>query len=168
MTIKGAEVVKFLEGKATDHKGRFLHDYIDYSDERLEKSHDIIQWMFPLHEGSDHASDYPILSPDVVEDLPQEARENILDCLARIKRFFGLGNDFNDVDKQRRWCRNHNHNLLRVTRIIRSMRLLGFPREAGEFYDEVLAAAIRFGISESSLDYWAKAMKGHVWETMKD
>lgn len=54
------------------------------------------------------------------------------------------------------WVRGFNHNHLRITRILRSLRVLGLEREAGAFFralGEVFEGG-RGGIRSSSMMFW--------------
>lgn len=162
-------ILSFLNGITGDHLDRMFQDHLDVDDKELEKCHDRIQFMFPLHEDSHMARCFPVVTPELVEQAKKSptAIANIKAALERMKRFYGMG-EHNDINKQRKWCRNYNHNLLRVTRIIRSLRLFGLEQEAKEFYEEARAIAIYYGISVETLRYWKKAYEDDVWQTLRD
>ena len=42
----------FLEGYDVDARGRKLHEIWEFSDNQIERTHDFIQWLFPLTEPS--------------------------------------------------------------------------------------------------------------------
>jgi Opioid growth factor receptor (OGFr) conserved region len=46
------KLVSFYAGLAPDNQGRFLKEIQNWSDERLERTHDYIQWLFPLTGGA--------------------------------------------------------------------------------------------------------------------
>ena len=168
MIIRGDEIISFLEGKTKDYKGRTFQDLLDFTDIEMEKCHDQIQWTFPLHEESDHANTYPIVDKEIIEKarLSKTIQFNLTRALERLVKFYGLG-EYEDPNIQRKWCRDHNHNLLRVTRIIRCMRLFGLDAHARFFYNEAVRVGSRLGISQITLDYWDKAMHDDVWKSLK-
>lgn len=163
------EIINYLSGKGTDAYERTYRETLEWSDVDLERCHSQVQWVFPLHEESRHADVYPVLTPEIV-DLAKKSPDilyNLVDAKRRFQDFFGIGEQ-EDRQKQRKWCRNGNHNLLRVTRIIRSLRLFGLDEEAREFYDMVWEVGDRLGISAITINYWDRAMDDDVWSTLLD
>ena len=53
-------VVMFLEGEGTDARGRSVFDVISMNDVAIERTHDFIQWLFPLPEPSAAIPDSPV------------------------------------------------------------------------------------------------------------
>jgi hypothetical protein len=55
-----------------------------------------------------------------------------------------------------------NHNWLRVTRILRSLRLLGLEGEARALYEwlKTLYGSRRFPITADTFRYWTEAVQG--------
>lgn len=168
MIIRGQFVIDFLENKVEDYKGRTFSSMLDWTDEQLERCHDQVQHFFPLHEESKHAHTYPIVDKDIIEKAKQSEviRRNLLLAKDRFEKFYGIG-QYEDVNKQRKWCKDRNHNLLRITRIIRCLRLFGLDIAASDFYINVITAAKQFDISEITFEYWRKAKVDDVWETLQ-
>ncbi|MGV8929315.1 MAG: opioid growth factor receptor-related protein [Brevundimonas sp.] len=145
-------IVAFLEGEGPDGRGRNVLDVIAFGDVRLETTHDYIQWLFPLDEPSDAAPGSPVLSPaDVAEirgsDMAQCALAAGVD---RMSAFYLTTHD---------WLMPNDHNHRRITRIIRSLRLLRDDETADAFRATILTRveATRAPISARSLGYWATA-----------
>lgn len=166
-------ILGFLNGTSNDFKGRSYSEMLGWSDIQLEKCHDQIQHIFPLHEKSDFAVSYPILSPDVVEEAKKDPAiiANIRAALDRFERFFGI--EPYDKMKQDRWCNlgfggRPNHNILRVTRIIRSLRIFGLEKEAEALFDSVVGISDSRFDNERMLVYWRKALNDNIWETLRD
>ena len=65
------------------------------------------------------------------------------------------------------WASNGDHNLLRVTRIIRSLRFFGLQAQSDAFYRDVLAVARWAGLSRTTLGFWRKAHEEDVWASMR-
>jgi hypothetical protein len=58
------------------------------------------------------------------------------------------------------WIRPHNHNHLRLTRIIRSLKLLGLPKDAHALMlclEDIHRVEGRDIISEETLKHWRQA-----------
>jgi hypothetical protein len=107
----------FLIGEGRDARGRTVHDVLGMSDADLEHHHDYIQWLFPVPTRSAAVPGPPLLSPDEIATIQPDPRA----CAAveraaqRMTRFYP-GNDH--------WLVAYDHNHLRITRIIQSLRLL--------------------------------------------
>jgi hypothetical protein len=139
-----SRLVDFYRGQATDTKGRSLADLWAWEDDRLEEVHDFIQWLFPLPEPSRFNPDAPLLTDADVAAFggDEQLRANLRKSFTRILAFLGLaqteggqvveGPGFAarapDV-----WA-HPSHNWLRITRILRSLRLLGLQAEARALY----------------------------------
>jgi hypothetical protein len=160
-------IVSFLAGERGDHLGRSYQSMLDCDDKAMEECHDQIQWMFPLHEESNFGQTYPILTAEIVEECKKNPKiiENIEKALDRMSDFYGI-NPANR-GKQRAWCKEPNHNLLRITRIIRSVRMLGAEEKAKEFHTKASLIANYFCISDVTKAYWWRAGVEDVWKTLK-
>ena len=128
------EIVSFLEGKTLDHRGRILAMLLQQTDHQAEKNHDYIQWLFPLDEPSRSVNGAPVLTELEIDEIRQSslAQAN----LAKSARWF-LG----FLERNNHWISKYNHNHLRITRAIKSLRLLTSDEAADEFRDKVLALA---------------------------
>ena len=128
------EIVSFLEGKSPDHRGRILEMLLQQTDHQAETTHDYIQWLFPLNEPSRSVNGVPVLTELEIDEIRQIslAQAN----LAKSARWF-LG----FLERNDHWITNYNHNHLRITRVIKSLRLLASDKAADEFRDKVLALA---------------------------
>ena len=120
------EIVSFLEGKTLDHRGRILAMLLQQTDHQAEKNHDYIQWLFPLDEPSRSVNGAPVLTELEIDQIRQSslAQAN----LAKSARWF-LG----FLERNDHWITNYNHNHLRITRVIKSLRLLASDKAADEF-----------------------------------
>lgn len=148
----GSAIVAFLEGDGQDGGGRNVLDVIAFSDVRLETSHDYIQWLFPLDEPSDAAPGSPMLSP---ADVTAIRDSGMAQCALaagtdRMSAFYLTTHD---------WLMPNDHNHRRITRIIRSLRLLRDDETADGFRAVILARveATRAPVSARSLGYWMTA-----------
>lgn len=162
-------ILEFLRGRSKDHKGRAYNNILECNDETMEQCHDQVQWMFPLHEESNFAKTYPIITQEVVDEAKNDEtiRFNLKKAKDRMERFYGIGK-YEDVDKQRKWCKEGDHNLLRITRIIRCLRLFGLCLSAQEFYRHAKEASEKFLEDDSmTFVYWNKALNADVWESLK-
>ena len=163
-------IISFLSNLTPDYKGRTIQNMIELSDEELEECHDQIQWMFPLHEKSDYAFTYPVLTKEIMTEVNRNLKVSywMRMSLDRMKRFYGL-TPCVEEDRVRDWGQPWNHNMLRITRIIRSLRLFNIDNLAQSFYEECREALETNVIGDFSLTYkyWEKALNEDIWESLK-
>lgn len=128
---KPSPVIRFLLGKGKDSKGRTLEDVLNFDDARLENEHDYIQWLFPLREQSTAVWDAPTLTNSDIAFVSQneDIRANLVDALIRMGEFFRV-NDH--------WLVPHDHNHLRITRILKSTYTLLGKEHAETYYDFIM------------------------------
>ena len=172
-----SRIVEFYRGERTDTEGRLLQEIWDWSDGRLEAVHDFIQWLFPLPEPSRFNPDAPLLGQEDIAAFRKDEhlRANLRKSFARILTFLGLrqaqggevveGENFaaraGDV-----WD-SPNHNWLRITRILRSLRLLGLETESEALYGrlEAFYRSRRFPIPADTFRYWTEAVQGQPFHS---
>jgi hypothetical protein len=165
-------IVEFYRGTGTDHRGRSIEDIWSFSFAELESVHDFIQWLFPTVQPSAFNPSAPVLDERSIAELRATA-----DLADRVRRsldvmlaFYGLERSWDDGivairpastidDRGPRWWGAGNHNHLRLTRIIDSLRLLGSEEDAHmlERCLQDVHRRYRTGISETTARYWAAA-----------
>jgi hypothetical protein len=152
MSLSTGPLHAYLAGAGRDGRGRLIADVLALSDERLEAIHDYIQWLFPLPTRSGAQPDAPTLTAAEIEAIRTDSRatDNLQRAADRMLRFYG-GTDW--------WLAPHDHNHLRITRIIRSLRLLLGSDPARRFHRAVLALNDAAGspVNAGSLRFWAEA-----------
>ncbi len=146
-------LIKFLQGAGPDSQGRTHADLLNFSDEELEEVHDYIQWLFPLREKSMAVPGAPVVESDEMAELLRndtDVRANMLLALERMKRFY-TDNDL--------WLAQGDHNHLRITRILKSLCLLGLRDDAIKFHHFILQRVESAQpVSQESLAYWQKGI----------
>ncbi|MDP8915948.1 MAG: opioid growth factor receptor-related protein [Pseudomonadota bacterium] len=142
----------FLTGAGRDDAGRTVPEVLAFDDDALERRHDFIQWLFPLPEPSRAVPGSPVLTPADIAALKASpsAQANLQAAAERMLAFYA---------STRAWLRPADHNHLRITRIIRSLRLLVGPCEADRFKGGVMDLARARGaeINPTTLRFWAEA-----------
>ena len=128
------EIVGFLEGRTPDHRGRILAMLLQQTDHQAETSHDYIQWLFPLDEPSRSVNGAPVLTELEIDEIRQSSLAQ-----ANLARSAGWFLGF--LERNNHWITKYNHNHLRITRVIKSLRQLTSDEAADEFRDKVLALA---------------------------
>lgn len=151
MSAPGA-ITAFLEGEGPDACGRTLFDVLALNNAALEHNHDFIQWLFPLREPSRAVPDAPVLSDADVEAIRDSGMAQIALAAAtdRMDAFYAATHD---------WLMPNDHNHRRITRIIRSLRLLCGDEQADAFRAAILSRveATRAPVSARSRGYWQTA-----------
>jgi len=145
-------IVLFLEGEGTDARGRTVFDVLAMDDVAMERTHDFIQWLFPLPEPSAAVPDSPVLAPGDIQAIrvSELAPIALAGATDRMVVFYQTTHD---------WLMPNDHNHHRITRIIRSLRLLQGDEAADAFRDVILerVEATRAPVSARSRGYWATA-----------
>jgi len=171
------EIIDFLTNRGADYKGRTHEVILNFSDEELEKCHDQIQWMFPLHEESKFAETYPIITLDLMAEIRANEEsvliaERMRLAMNRMLQFYKFDEVLVDESARRTdawpWCMNNNHNLLRITRILRSARFFGVGDIwIDDFYRKAVEIACIRNLDMVTFKYWNKAMFDDLWESLR-
>jgi hypothetical protein len=166
-----SRLIDFYRGTGTDSEGRRLDAILAWDDDRLEEVHDFIQWLFPLPELSRFNPDAPLLSAEDIATFRQdpELRAKLRRSFERILSFLGLAETAggevvegpNFVSRADDVWAYTNHNWLRITRILRSLYLLGLEAEARGLYRRLadFHTRRRFAIGDDTFQYWSDAVR---------
>ena len=144
----------FLTNIEPDYKNRFLNDIWNFTDEDIEHTHDFIQLLFPLNEQSESVfHGYYLNTKSSIINIKSNdlAKSNIV---TSSKWFLSF------LERNTHWRRKHDHNYLRITRIIKSLRLLVSDEEANKFYEsfmQLIDESLRSKINLTTLSYWENA-----------
>ena len=145
-------IIAFLGGIGTDSHGRLLSDIWAFSDNEIERTHNFIQWLFPLAEPSLSVHGSPTLTSGDTADLRRlsAAKTNIVRSADWYTAF---------LSRNSHWKAKYDHNHLRITRAIKSLRLLVGDEEANRFHDDVFALLGDDAdlISEKARSFWVAA-----------
>lgn len=170
-----SRLVGYYSGETPDDQGRYLTDIQRWNDDQLEGVHDFIQWMFPLRERSGVNAGAPILDEFTVQQFRSrpDLREMLKTSLARMLAFYGLELNTegiarvvqrqNFAARSRNWLWPGNHNHLRITRIIKSLKALGLEAEADAFFAclsliyEAEKEKTQPGITARTYQFWREA-----------
>ena len=146
--------VNFLTNNEPDFKNRFLKDIWNFSDEDIEYTHDFIQLLFPLNEKSSAISNGIYLHSNEAI-LSIKANKLATENIVKSSKWFLLF-----LARNSHWKRKHDHNYLRITRIIKSLRLLVSDQEANKFYESFMQLVdenLKSKINSTTLTYWENA-----------
>ncbi len=153
----------FLRGECTDHAGRTINDILPNDDKWLEERHDYIQLLFPIDQTSSYFKAAPTISLEEAFKLAADEQvvENLERAYYRMLDFYS--------NPENKWFRKHNHNFLRISRILRCLRMFGLNDRADEFY-AFLEQKIQSNpdiIDETTLSFW-KENNAIVYESIPE
>lgn len=170
----GAEeaLLAFYAQDGRDVQGRTHSEILAWSDAMLEAVHDYIQWLFPLPEPSSANCLAPLVTPRVCAAFleSQAMRKRLRDAFLRMLHFYGLTLNAEGAVKpaasyalrSRNWLTPYNHNHLRLTRLLRSLHLLGLEQESAALFAALETIYRKQSrslqcISPETFHYWQRA-----------
>jgi len=162
-------LVSFYLGEGVDNRGRVFSDILNWDYVSIESVHDFIQWLFPLKVSSAYNGEAPILSQDDIDEFNKsnELRSNVIKALSLMLDFYGFclesghvirSNHYRELASN--WLSYGNHNMRRITRILKSLCLLGLNDYAQEFF-HTLESVYKDNpdVIGDSYSYWKNALK---------
>ncbi len=169
-----SRLVAFYAGSGTDHRGRTRADIHAFSHDELEAEHDFIQWLFPLMTPSPVNSAAPTLDQATIRAFLErpELREALRASFEMMLGFYGfeipvehdsaIVRGANWLTTAHNWLTPGNHNFRRITRILRSMALLGHTSLSQEFLTSIEDVCAEHGavIGSDSMSHWRRAVGG--------
>ena len=156
------KLVQFYRGEIPNNEGIFFKDILEFSNYQLEAEHSFIQWVFPLKEQSAFNPDAPLLTDEEITLFRNVFYLNLklVAATRRMMYFYGMqissekNVSFVNEDLPS-WLRDFNHNFLRMTRILKSLRYLGEERLSQNIF-ECLKEHQSFW--QESYDFWYDAV----------
>jgi hypothetical protein len=159
--------IQFYLGEVPDVAGRTIHDILNFNLRDLEVVHDYIQWLFPLRERSHFNPKAPVLSEQDIRAFrgSEVLKDTLRKAFLKMLDFYGLEFHEKQVvrsanwDQRKGWLTPYNHNLLRVSRILTSLRLLGLQDCAHSLYSalEELYREHADRIGSETWQFWTQA-----------
>lgn len=182
-------IVRFYDPnvQAKDRRGRTRSSILAWSDDELEYHHDYIQLLFPLPEGSPFNPSAPVIDEATFNAFRArlELQTQLRASLKRMLHFYGFQfasetasgggaqelqvvNGPNYPEASRNWVRRFNHNHLRITRILRSLRVLGLENEALELFKALKRVYEKGKIGQKSMMFWTRAIERPLYLAPED
>lgn len=163
-------LLRFYTGEGTDDRGRTIEDIWGYSTDRLESVHDYIQWLFPLTDRSAFNPDAPLLDDETIARFRRDEvlRKNLERSLRVMLDFYGLAIAGHEIlrvpsfgERSRNWLTPGNHNFLRLTRMLKSLSVLGLEDRAKQLLQalEDIDGKTPGIIGERTLEFWKRAVQ---------
>ena len=143
-------IVEFLAKDGADNAGRSFEKVLAFDDRALEAHHDYIQWLFPLDEPSRAVPGSPVLDQASLAALraSDAAKRRQHEAAGRMLEFYA---------GTAHWKRAFDHNHLRITRIIKSLRLICGGPEADAFKTRIIELAGDAPIDPTARRFWNAA-----------
>jgi hypothetical protein len=149
-----------------------LEEVMRYDAGELESKHNFIQWLFPLKTSGTNV-DCPRVGDAELRAIVKSyaVGVTIVRCYECMLRFYGfrmvddrgqLVHSFDHAERVTNLLLNP-HNNLRISRMLRSMCLMGFEAYAVHFLDAMLAVSQQAGaesLLKKSTTYWAASVHG--------
>ncbi len=164
-------LIAFYAGQRPDHRGRLLSEIQSWDFDRLEAAHDFIQWLFPLPEPSPVNPAAPTLDPATIQEFRRrpDLQATLLTSFKTMLAFYGfeltsepppqICRASNFATRSANWLSPNNHNHLRITRILRALRLLGLEAHTQAFFAALDAVykEMPSKITATSHAFWQRA-----------
>ena len=168
-------ILEFFRHEKPDSSGRMLRDILAWDDDELEYTHDYIQWLFPNVDPSMFNPDAPTLTRETIAAFSKDSslRNQLAINFDRMARFYGFDVTHADEhstvvpaanfnEQTANWLHARNHNLLRITRILKCLTILGQPELARAFFnalDLLYKSKSGIEIGETTFLYWKNALR---------
>lgn len=177
MSIDGTQLLAFYSGIGVDHRDRSIEQVLRLSISAMENTHDYIQWLFPLDIVSSVTRNAPL-----VDDACKAAFRSDPALQATLRRsldkmlgFYGMklarGPTGDDVvraaffaKRAPHWLTLGNHNYMRITRMLKSLVLLGQEQLAASLLKCLETTYLEHGqaIGANTLAFWRNAVPPNV------
>ena len=165
--------VDFYRGDTPNKADKYLEEILTWSNGALEVDHDWVQWVFPSNEVSMMNYDAPIMTQEesIIFQSDQGLKDRVKKSFVRFLDFLGLELIDDEVHvvpvsennpNPQWWTQAFNHNMLRVTRILKCLRLTGNEHYAFSLYNALMTIQERF--TSNTLNYWEQAINLPLWE----
>lgn len=163
-----SQIESFMLGETPDKFGRFITELQAYNHFWLEHDHKFIQVLFPIDSGSKFNSHAPLVTEMDVDAFLNNpvAREAHIRSWDMMLSYYGFVRHGETImvreeltPKNHEWLKAHNHNQLRITRILRSLVLLGHASLAVQWHALLVEEGRKHGtISEKTFQFWQDAI----------
>jgi hypothetical protein len=146
-----SDILKFYRVATAAPCGESLFYILNTADDEwLERTHNYIQWLFPVPEPSQAVPGSPVLTAEDIEAFKSDVALRIRAFAALYRMVWFYASGFG-------WISPRNHNYLRITRIIRFFVLIG---ESGlaEWFHRTMVQLGEGEIDSTTLWYWDEAL----------
>lgn len=156
-----SKLLDFYEnGKLTDDGDDFVQIVVEWNNQDWEECHDFIQWLFPLPEPSKFNPDAPLLDDEFIERYKSTRELKVLVHAALDRALFFFG--YHHRKDRPYWFNAGDHNMLRITRVMKFLRLIGEFQTAALIYDwlDEMDRLYPGNVSDTTWTFWEDAVYG--------
>ncbi len=159
--------VQFYRGEIPNKKNCWLYQIIKWSNFTLEADHDYVQWIFPSNEPSQMVEGSPVLTKEESEIFQSDIalQEKVKTSFRRFLNFLDfelINEEIKPMKETPSWiAMGFNHNMLRVTRVFKSLRLTGNEKYAKLFFEAL--KPYKGKVSPDTWNYWENAVGDELW-----
>lgn len=163
-------IVSFYREEIPNQNGAFLKDIMKFSHGAMEMDHDYVQWLFPSNERSMLNGEAPTLTKEESEVFQNDPvlKEKVRQAFYKFLDFLALHIDPTlDVISPKEtenlpwWLRSFNHNMLRITRCLKCLRLTGNTDLAVKLFNYLRTVSDK--VSVNTMSYWRHATNENLW-----
>ncbi len=151
-------LLAYIEGTGRDSSGMTMDQVLEKDPSWYERSHDFVQWLLPTRRRSLYEPGAPTLTDDDLRAfrVRSDLQRRYLRGASRMERFLGLQNGQGGRPS---WVRDRDHNHKRISRLLESLRDLGFQDRADQVLAAVMGVATEFPgvINAESVEFWKRA-----------
>jgi len=163
------QVVEFYQEKIPNPNGVFLSEILAQNNGFWEMDHDYIQWVFPSNEVSMMNGNAPVLRKAEADVFlkDKELSDKVVKSFERFLSFLGLKYENGEIFHETlpHIFTFFNHNYLRITRCLKSLRLTNNDKHASALfkYLQVLKETEGAVVSTNTWFFWEDAMFNDLW-----
>ena len=166
-----SKIVDFYCENGKTETAHYFGEIMDFTYGQLEYNHTYIQWLFPLKEYSEYNSSAPVLTDEDIKEIKEDpvAQRRLELAFVTMLNFYGFAYMNNEIVKTESFDRRVanwinkaggiNHNYLRITRILKSLSVLGRKDLSKLFYDTLVSLKDEYNIPEETWNYWNETQK---------
>ena len=178
-------LLRFFREEPDEAIRHSLSDIARFSDDEMERYHDFIQWIFPTIRRSDYHPLAPVISPQFADKLFSDecAQRGYCKGCKRYLNYMGLDCKGHCETKNQEhetataivanpqivelpaaspFWQLPEHNYLRITRMLNSLRQTGHPACSKRIYNTMMAILNRtpqHPITDATLGFWQRTQK---------
>jgi hypothetical protein len=129
------KIIQFYKNEISNEEGYYFDQVMKFNKTELERFHCFIQYLFPLLEPSEKVRTAPIITQEEIDIFKSDhlIRTKLKKAFFKMLDFYRLSYCKNgksiEIKKEVEllwWVKPYDHNLLRMTRMLKSMKLLGY------------------------------------------